>query len=339
MGGAHGRAYAIDDEICYLKELVCLKNTKKVVTELLQLYVQPVQIVPMLSKRPTFPTKDLHKTALGHGNPMYLKTAQLCRPTLYLGDVIVDPVHTPFRVYDNEETLVQVEVSRTKMLERLKDPLCKMSSKPVNYAKLNSLYDTFVPQKKLSREQLKDQLQGKDELIRKLKAQISNMKEVSVDPNLITLEFQTLETKNTQLKEEHIAVRIKHDSLTDENVSIKKRYRDLYKSKAESNSNKRNNKEVNTPLHGNKKVSSMKEPNVHVDLSTGIKSITKASKSKCRCETKTHRNFPAKSENVKRVENLLINLIKRNRVDSSLSVNHTGFISKSVLFAKYVMTV
>ncbi|GJW55365.1 hypothetical protein Tco_0099450 [Tanacetum coccineum] len=139
-------------EESYLEELVWLRNTNKVVTELLQSYGQPVQTVPMLSKRPTFSTKDLHKSALGHRNPLYLKSAQLCRPTLYLGDVIVDPVHTPFRVYDSEETLVQAEVSRTKMLERMKDPLCKVSSKPINYAKLNSLYDTFVPQKQFQED-------------------------------------------------------------------------------------------------------------------------------------------------------------------------------------------
>ncbi|GJS28585.1 retrovirus-related pol polyprotein from transposon TNT 1-94 [Tanacetum coccineum] len=383
-------------EESYLEELVWLRNNNKVVTELLQSYGQPVQTVPMLSKRPTFFIKDLHKSALGHRNPLYLKSAPLCRPTLYLGDVIVDLVHTPLRVYDSEETLVQAEVSRTKMLERMKDPLCKVSSTPINYAKLNSLYDTFVPQKQLSREQvywllanevanyncnqskpvtnsssqelsiednlfkevseymkindeldkeydqcvidkksleienknlliqneclltesvskdicfvvltsdiavpmsveyrsncakehsrnleleaeilkvcnnssspelnvffeinkLKDQLQGKDELIKKLKAQIGNVKE---------------------LKEELIAVRIKNDSLRDENVSIKKRYQDLYQSKAESNSNvssrvvvpekpkvlapglyamtpkyvppqKRNNRKANTPL-------------------------------------------------------------------------------------------
>ncbi|GJR24211.1 hypothetical protein Tco_0972738 [Tanacetum coccineum] len=111
--------------------------------ELLQSYGQPVQTVPMLSKRLTFSTKDLHKSALGHRNPLYLKSAQLCRPTLYLGNVIVDPIHTPFRVYDSEETLVQAEVSRTKMLERMKDPLCKVSSKPINYAKLNK-FDKIV---------------------------------------------------------------------------------------------------------------------------------------------------------------------------------------------------
>nr|GEU48177.1 hypothetical protein [Tanacetum cinerariifolium] len=197
---------------------------------------------------------------------------------------------------------------------------------------------------------------------------LSNMKEVSVDPNLSTLKFQGLETENTQLKEELAAVRINNNSLRDENMSIKKRYQDLYKSKAESNSNvssgaavsekpkvlapglyamtpkyvlrqKRNNKEVNTPLPRNEKVSSVKKPNVPVYKrnrvdSTEIKYATKASKSKSKCATKTHRNFPARSKNVKRVENPLRNLNKRNRVDSSLSVKRTRFISKSVSVCK-----
>ncbi|GKA16648.1 hypothetical protein Tco_0696485 [Tanacetum coccineum] len=87
-------------EESYLEELVWLTNTNKVVTELLQSYSQIVQTVPMLSKRPTFSTKDLQKSAFGHRNPLYLKLAQLCRPTLYLSDVIVDPIHTPLSQYD-----------------------------------------------------------------------------------------------------------------------------------------------------------------------------------------------------------------------------------------------
>ncbi|GJR93480.1 hypothetical protein Tco_0265654 [Tanacetum coccineum] len=445
-------------EESYLEELVWLRNTNKVVMELLKSYGQPVQTVPMLSKRPTFSTNDLHKSALGHRNPL---------------------------LYDSEETLVQAEVSRTKMLERMKDPLCKVSSKPINYAKLNSLYDTFVPQKQLGDKEydqcvidkksleienknlliqnecllaesvskdicsvvltsdivvpmsveprsncveehsrnleleaeilkmkqllvekekrcsfietkyqelelkfqkykecfenpqvcnnssspelnvfleinkLKDQIQRKDKLIRKLKAQISNMKEVSTDSNMSTLEFQVLETENTQLKEELTAVRIKNDSLRDENIYIKKRYQDLYKSKAESNSNvssravvpekpkvlapglyamtpkyvppqKRNNRETNTSLPRKETVSLVKQTNVCVNLSTGIKSVTEASKSKSKCEAKTHKNLPARSENVKRVYNPLRSLNKRNRVDSSLSVKRTRFISISV---------
>ncbi|GKD38444.1 hypothetical protein Tco_1258651 [Tanacetum coccineum] len=142
-------------------------------------------------------------------------------------------------------------------------------------------------------------------------------------------------------------------------MSIKKRYQDLYQSKAESNSNvssraavpkkpkvlahglyamtpkyvppqKRNNREANTPLPRKETVSLVKKTSVCVNLSTGIKSITEASKSKSKCEMKTHRNLPARSENVKRVDNPLRSLNKRNRVDSSLSVKRTGFISNSV---------
>ncbi|GJW49341.1 hypothetical protein Tco_0090692 [Tanacetum coccineum] len=129
------------------------------------------------------------------------------------------------------------------------------------------------------------------------------MKEVSADPNLSTLEFQALETENTQLKEELTAVRIKNDSLRDENVSIKKRYQDLYKSKPK-----------------------VLAPGLYA--MTRIKSVTEASKSKSKCETKTHRNLPARSENVKRVDNPLRNLNKRNHVDSSLRVKRTRFNSR-----------
>ncbi|GJW32419.1 hypothetical protein Tco_0052451 [Tanacetum coccineum] len=245
----------------------------------------------------------------------------------------------------------ELELKFQKYKECFENPqVCNNSSSP----ELNVFFEI---------NKLKDQLQGKDELIRKLKAQIGNMKEVSAGPNLSTLEFQALETKNTQLKEELTAVRIKNASLRDENVSIKKRYQDLYQSKAESNSNvssraavpekpkvlapglyamtpkyithhKRNNREANTPLHMKETISLVKKTNVCVNLSTGIKSVTEASKSKSKCETKTHRNLPARSENVKRVDNPLRNLNKRNRVDSSLSVKRTGFISKSVSVCK-----
>nr|GEV32217.1 hypothetical protein [Tanacetum cinerariifolium] len=56
------------------------------------------------------------------------------------------------RVHENEDTLVHAEVSRTKMLEKMKDPECPIISLPINYPKLNILYDTFVPQKELTGE-------------------------------------------------------------------------------------------------------------------------------------------------------------------------------------------
>nr|GEW20796.1 retrotransposon protein, putative, Ty1-copia subclass [Tanacetum cinerariifolium] len=97
---------------------------------------------------------------------------------------------------------------------------------------------------------------------------------------------------------------------------------------------KRNNREASTPLPRKKIVSLAKKTNLCVNLSTGIKFVTEASKSKPKYETKTHKNLPTRSENVKRVDYPLRNLNKRNRVDSSLSVKCTGFISKSVSVCK-----
>ncbi|GJR32211.1 integrase, catalytic region, zinc finger, CCHC-type containing protein [Tanacetum coccineum] len=326
-------------EDSYQAELVWLRHANKVVTELLQSYGQPVQ--------------------------------------------------------DNEDTLVHAEVSRTEMLEKMKDPECPIISSPINYAKLNNLYDTFVPQKELTREQaywlpanevasnqskpaqqfvhtrpaknicsvvltpdnvvpisvepcsncdkeqtrnlelkaefskLKEQLQGKDNIIGKLKAQINNMKDVNTGPSLSTLEIE-----NTKLKEELTAVRIKNDSLRHENVSIKERFQELYTSKAGSNSSvssgatilvkpkavasglyamtpkyvphqKRINRETNSSLPRKEIVTVVDLSNVPVNLPTGINSVPDASKSK--------------SKSIKRVANPLRNLNKKNRVDSSLN--------------------
>ncbi|GJU65897.1 retrovirus-related pol polyprotein from transposon TNT 1-94 [Tanacetum coccineum] len=541
-----------------------------------------------------FHSKDLHKTTLGRSNQKYLKTAQLSRPALYRSHIVVNPLHTPYRVHDNEDTLVHVEVSRTKMLENMKDPKCPIISLPINYAKLNNLYDTFVPQKELTREQaywlpatkvgsnqskpaqqfvltrpaksqvnshlktlkscfpefdevvkfkttptcltdgewhfehtkicfveqiipfyekikthvkgiednlfkevseymkkiyeldkeydqcvidkkcleienknlliqnecllaesiskyicyvvltpdnvvpisvepcsncdkeqtknleleaefskvkqllvdkerrcshietkylnlelkfqkykecfenpqvcnnlnspelniffeinkLKEQLQGKDNTIGKLKAHINNMKDVSTGPSLSTLEIE-----NTKLKEGLTAVRIKNDSLRDENVSIKERFQEWYKSKAGSNSSissgatipvkpkavtsglyvmtpkyvpsqKRINMETNSSLPRKEIVTVVDLSNVPVNLPIGIKSVPDVSKSMSKSDKKIHKNLPARSKKVKRVAKPPRNLNKKNHVDSSLNNNRTGFITKSISVCK-----
>nr|GEV09623.1 hypothetical protein [Tanacetum cinerariifolium] len=155
------------------------------------------------------------------------------------------------------------------------------------------------------------------------------MKDVSTCPFL-----STLETKNSQLKEELTAVRIKNDSNRDENVSIKVYFQELYKSKAGSNSSKRINREAHIPSPRKETVTIVDLTNAPVNLATGIKSVPEASKSKSKSEKKTHKNLLARSQNVKRVEKSLRNLNKKNRVDSSLNDKRIGFISKSVSVCK-----
>ncbi|GJS39625.1 retrovirus-related pol polyprotein from transposon TNT 1-94 [Tanacetum coccineum] len=304
----------------------------EVVTELLQSYGQPVQTVPMLSKRPTFSTKNLHKSALGHRNPLYLKSAELCRPTLYLGDVIVDPVHTPLRVYDSEKTLVQPEqlsreqvywlpanevasynCNQSKPLDKEYDQ-CVIDKKSLEIENKNLLIqnecllaesvskdicsvmltsDVVVPisveprsncveehSKNLELKaeilkvcnnlsspelnvffeinKLKDQIQGKDELIKKLKAQIYNMKEVSADSNL----------KSNSNVSSRATVPEKPKVLAPGLYAMTLKY-----------------------IPRKETISLVKKTNVCVNLSTRIKSVTEASKLKSKCENETHRNF------------------------------------------------
>nr|GEZ34731.1 hypothetical protein [Tanacetum cinerariifolium] len=70
------------------------------------------------------------------------------QPTLYDGHRLLQPGHAPVTVSDSHETLLETEVSRMKMSQKPRHVT------PVDYTKLNALYDQFVPQKKLSREQV-----------------------------------------------------------------------------------------------------------------------------------------------------------------------------------------
>ncbi|GJW25282.1 ribonuclease H-like domain-containing protein [Tanacetum coccineum] len=57
---------------------------------------------------------------------------------------LLQPGHARVTVHDSDETLLETEVSRMKMSQK------PGHVKPIDYAKLNALYDQFVPQKELS---------------------------------------------------------------------------------------------------------------------------------------------------------------------------------------------
>ncbi|GKC91271.1 integrase, catalytic region, zinc finger, CCHC-type containing protein, partial [Tanacetum coccineum] len=374
----------------------------------------------------------------------------------------------PLRVYDSKETLIQAEVSRTKMLERMKDPLCKVSSKPINYAKLNSLYDTFVPQKQLSREQVywlpanevasyncnqyklitnfvrtcpaKSQVNTQLKMLKACFLEFDKVVKDRTTPSYLTYREWHFEHTQKCFVEEIIPfyerlkmhVRGIEDNLFKEVSKYMKIFDELDKEYDQCVINKKSleianknlliqnecllvesvskdicsvvltsdivvpmtvkprsncveehsrNLELEAEILTVKQLlvekekrcsfietkyqelelkfqkykecfenpqvcnnSSSPELNVFFEISKlkdqlqgkdelirklkaqiGIKSVTEASKSKSKCETKTHRNLPARSENVKRVDNPLRNLNKRNHVDSSLSVKRRKF--------------
>ncbi|GJV15126.1 retrovirus-related pol polyprotein from transposon TNT 1-94 [Tanacetum coccineum] len=75
--------------------------------------------------------------------------------------------------------------------------------------------------------QLKEQLQGKDDTIRKLQTQINSMSMLNVGPTVGSFDKQALETELTQLKDAITSVRIQNDGFKVENENVKRRYKEL----------------------------------------------------------------------------------------------------------------
>nr|GEY66721.1 hypothetical protein [Tanacetum cinerariifolium] len=94
-----------------------------------------------------------------YGSGVISEKAQRMKPTLYDG-IVISKKHFAMHVIDDEETLILEEESQSIMSEKAKDPEVianKISHKPIDYKKLNSLTDDFgkkfTPQQELSAEQ------------------------------------------------------------------------------------------------------------------------------------------------------------------------------------------
>nr|GEW18202.1 retrovirus-related Pol polyprotein from transposon TNT 1-94 [Tanacetum cinerariifolium] len=139
---------------------------------------------------------------------------------------------------------------------------------------------------------MKEQLLGKNNTIIKLKEQLSHINERRSEADL-TLDFKALDSQNIELIEHVTALQQQNERFRVENEKVKQHYKELYDS---------------------------------IKI-TRVNSSTEASGSKPRSNTKHNRILPAKSDNKKKVEdhprNIKSNLKQENRVDSSISSNHT----------------
>nr|GEV81187.1 hypothetical protein [Tanacetum cinerariifolium] len=91
-----------------------------------------------------------------YGSDVMLEKAQRIKPTLYNG-IVISNKHVVIHVVDDEETLILEEESQSKISKKEKDPEAikdKISNKPINYLKINKLYEDFgkrlVPQQELT---------------------------------------------------------------------------------------------------------------------------------------------------------------------------------------------
>ncbi|GJY94875.1 hypothetical protein Tco_0511236 [Tanacetum coccineum] len=86
-------------------------------------------------------------------DPYVLSQAYAKIPKLYRTYELCNK-NEQLHVFDYEDTLEDAEQSQLKMKEFQKDEkVQKLKIKPIDYGKLNKLYDDFVPQKELSAEQ------------------------------------------------------------------------------------------------------------------------------------------------------------------------------------------
>ncbi|GJY54774.1 integrase, catalytic region, zinc finger, CCHC-type containing protein [Tanacetum coccineum] len=77
----------------------------------------------MLCKPKSF-YDEKKKVAIGYKNPLYLTHAKQVQSTLYNGHEIVKINHAPPVVHDSEDTSEIAEITRKRMLEKMKSPLC-----------------------------------------------------------------------------------------------------------------------------------------------------------------------------------------------------------------------
>nr|GEX64754.1 uncharacterized mitochondrial protein AtMg00810-like [Tanacetum cinerariifolium] len=185
----------------HLKEKESLEQKVKELNNIVFKRNQSAQTVHMLTKPQLFYDHSTRQD-LGFQNPCYLKRAQQLEPKLYDGSVIQKTDAIVIR--DSEETLMLEDESRSKMLQKQKDPMMsekKVNIKPVDYVALNQLlkdFETrFVPQTEF--------LQEKVLVITALKETLSKLKGKAIvneavtlhpnDPEFLKIDFAPLAPK------------------------------------------------------------------------------------------------------------------------------------------------
>ncbi|GKC93149.1 hypothetical protein Tco_1158591 [Tanacetum coccineum] len=180
---------------------------------------------------------------------------------------------------------------------------------------------------------MKASIQGKDNAIKKLRMQISQLKETCSDADR-TLDFRALEFQITLLTEQVTVLQEQNELFRDENAKLKQHYNELHdsikitraKHIEQTTALLTENENLKAQLHENLKCITIDSIKPRV-LAPGVNSCTNASGLQPRSNTKNNRISPAKSVNKKKLkEHTRTNkssLKTTNRVDSSISSKRT----------------
>ncbi|GJU72096.1 retrovirus-related pol polyprotein from transposon TNT 1-94 [Tanacetum coccineum] len=131
------------EENIYLEDIVDLEDKLSSHDRIVYKMGQSIKTIHMLGKRPKKVYDPFLKAGLGYQYPEHLKKVIVAQPKMY----DCERFHNTKLIIDSpdyEEALGDAEESRIKMKNKMIQ---------FNYAKLNALYETFVPQKEFSTEQ------------------------------------------------------------------------------------------------------------------------------------------------------------------------------------------
>ncbi|GJY21293.1 hypothetical protein Tco_0393859 [Tanacetum coccineum] len=142
-----------DKEEKYLNDIIQLQAKKKDLEKVVCKMGISTETLRLLTNEQKAFRDNLRKSGLGYNGPYVLSQAYAKIPKLYRAYELCNK-NEQLHVFDSEETLEDAEKSQLKMNEFQKDEkVQELKIKPIDYKKLNKLYDDFVPQKELSTEQ------------------------------------------------------------------------------------------------------------------------------------------------------------------------------------------
>ncbi|GKC94646.1 hypothetical protein Tco_1160088, partial [Tanacetum coccineum] len=107
----------------FLEDFLDIKRLKEKVEGRLYKQDQSVQTVHMLCKPKSF-YDEKNKVAIGYKNTLCLTRVKQVQPALYNGHILVMSNHARPVVHDSEDTREISEITRKRMLEKMKSPLC-----------------------------------------------------------------------------------------------------------------------------------------------------------------------------------------------------------------------
>ncbi|GJY65476.1 hypothetical protein Tco_0467714 [Tanacetum coccineum] len=142
-----------DKEEKYFNDILQLQAKNKDLENVVCKMGKSTETLRLLTNEQKAFRDNLRKSGLGYNGPYVLSQAYAKIPKLYRAYELQDE-NEQLHVFDSEDTLEDAEKSRLKMNEFQKDEkVQELKIKPIDYGKLNKLYDDFVPQKEPSAEQ------------------------------------------------------------------------------------------------------------------------------------------------------------------------------------------